>query len=565
MPLARWNRAAAFLAALILGGLVVYQTGLFRSSAGATFDEPLYLDLGTSAWCTGAIPKIDIPTPGALPLLAANWLPALASGSGPFSPEETTELLYLSRLAAACLIGVPLVLLVFAWLTRRHGWLVGAAGGALVALSPSIVAHAGIAATDACFTLFALLALLALRWYMASPTGIRLVLLGAAIGLALGAKQSALFLFPVAGIVLTQTLTPASWSWRSAGGWVVRLAMHNLILGVVAVAVCTACYLFEFEPLLMPGSSHGYFERLFGENAFAATLAGACEHIYVPTALRSLLSQFGHGMEGHPAFLAGMRSSHGWWYYFPAAFALKSTPAEWFLAGAVLVFLCTGRSWRDPTVRVWLLAILVFSVLAAKSPLNIGQRYILVLYPLIVLVAVDGLATRWHRPRLLVAGTALLVVVQAASISAIAPHYLGYFNPLVGGPENGYRYLVDSNVDWGQDLPALRAELQRLDGQRVALAYFGSDTPAAYGIPSSHWRKASDAELADCDYLAISVTYLQGLYLRGDPFARFRSLPPVARAGYSILLYDLRDEEVALALSSAREGHAVRPAIAARE
>lgn len=565
MSATRWSGVCAGLAALSLAGLVVYQTGLFRSSAGATYDEPLYLGLGASAWCTGAIPKIDMPTPGAVPLLAVNWLPALVAGSGPFSPEETTELLFLSRLAAACLVGVPLVLLVFAWLTWRHGWLVGTVGGALMALSPSIVAHAGIAATDACFTLFALLALLALRWYMASPSGIRLVLLGAAIGLALGAKQSALFLFPVAGIVLAQTLAPAFWSWRSAGGWLVRLATCSLVLGLVALAVCTACYLFEFEPLLIPGSTHGYFQKLFGENAFAATLVGVCEHIYVPTALRSLLSQVGHGMEGHPAFLAGMRSSHGWWYYFPAAFAWKSTPAELFLAGAVLVFLCKGNSWRDPTVRVWLLAILVFSVLAAKSPLNIGQRYILVLYPLIVLVAVDGLAARWRQPRLLLSGAALLVVVQAASISSIAPHYLGYFNSLAGGPENGHHYLVDSNVDWGQDLPALRDELQRLDGQRVALAYFGSDAPAAYGISSSHWRKASDAELADCDYLAISVTHLQGLYVRGDPFARFRSLPPVGRAGYSILLYDLRDEEVALALSAAREGYAVRPAVAARE
>jgi len=67
--------------------------------------------------------------------------------------------------------------------------------------------------------------------------------------------------------------------------------------------------------------------------------------------------------------------------------------------------------------------------------------------------------------------------------------YLAYFNQVAAGPKNGYKHLVDSSLDWGQDLPALRSWLaQNPDrfgtGQRY-LAYFGTALPEWYGIKAT--------------------------------------------------------------------------------
>ena len=131
----------------------------------------------------------------------------------------------------------------------------------------------------------------------------------------------------------------------------------------------------------------------------------------------------------------------------------------------------------------------------------------------------------------------------------IHPHYLAYFNELAGGPDNGWKYLVDSNLDWGQDLKGLKKFMQERGISRINLSYFGSDSPDRYGIaynwlPSFYLRDPDPGhhEPVLKGRVAISATNLQGPYFgTGDPFARFRALQPVAKIGYSIFIYKLDD------------------------
>ena len=99
--------------------------------------------------------------------------------------------------------------------------------------------------------------------------------------------------------------------------------------------------------------------------------------------------------------------------------------------------------------------------MAMTSPLNLGERHLLPTYPALFILA--GGAAGWlrsqHRWFGAAAVAALLVALGAESI-AIRPHYLAYFNVLAGGPESGYRHLVDSSLDWGQDLPGLKRWLE---------------------------------------------------------------------------------------------------------
>jgi hypothetical protein len=145
---------------------------------------------------------------------------------------------------------------------------------------------------------------------------------------------------------------------------------------------------------------------------------------------------------------------------------------------------------------------------------------------------------------------AAIVLLQVSSAILIAPHYLSYFNRLSGGPAVGYRYLADSNIDWGQDLPALREALSNLGSRGLLFSYFGNAPFASYGLSADVWTSAVRHDFDRWDYVAISVTHLDGLFVTGDPFEPFRRLSPTARAGYSILIFSTRRPEVREAMAA---------------
>src|SRR5262249_27380177 len=129
------------------------------------------------------------------------------------------------------------------------------------------------------------------------------------------------------------------------------------------------------------------------------------------------------------------------------------------------------------------------------------------------------------------------------------PYELAYFNEVVGGPRNGYRWLVDSNLDWGQDLRRLAdyAHSQKLG--RIALAYFGNARPEYYGIQYTPMpvalglMKTPDNAILPrptSGIVAISATELQDVYAEDKQrYAWLRRLTPVDNVGHSILIYDL--------------------------
>jgi hypothetical protein len=148
-------------------------------------------------------------------------------------------------------------------------------------------------------------------------------------------------------------------------------------------------------------------------------------------------------------------------------------------------------------------------------------------------------------------GAALLFT--AGSVLRIAPHQLAYFNEFVGGPENGYRYLSDSNLDWGQDLKGLKSYIVKQNLEVIYLSYFGSASPSYYGIryqyaPGSwlrDWpppREKISPHARRRDILAISVYNLQDVSSPDDPLFRWLwARAPIAKIGYSIFIYDLTD------------------------
>lgn len=137
----------------------------------------------------------------------------------------------------------------------------------------------------------------------------------------------------------------------------------------------------------------------------------------------------------------------------------------------------------------------------------------------------------------------------AASALAAWPDYIPYFNELVGGPRNGFHWLGDSNVDWGQDLKELKRFMDRRGIDRIQLSYFGTADPAHYGIeyeylPSANSSLRPTPALLDgvspSRFIAISAYQYQGIDFDNKEF--YRSLyryVPNELVGNSILVFEL--------------------------
>ena len=243
----------------------------------------------------------------------------------------------------------------------------------------------------------------------------------------------------------------------------------------------------------------------------------------------------------------GRYAYEGWWYYFPLAFLIKTPLGSLLLIGAALLVFRASRTeeWR---AALFLLGpVVVIFAAMTQSKVNIGVRHILPVYPLLFVFA-SRLATLHFRRGwlgLLLLGVPL--VMTALSSLKVAPHQLAYFNEIVGGPEEGYRYLSDSNLDWGQDLKGLKRYMEREGLAMIYLSYSGSVPPTCYGIhyqpaPAPwEWQHSADVlPHGRREVLAISVTNLQGVsFAEQDLYRWLYSRTPVAKIGYSIFVYDL--------------------------
>lgn len=249
--------------------------------------------------------------------------------------------------------------------------------------------------------------------------------------------------------------------------------------------------------------------------------------------------------EGRASYLLGRHTTTGSPLYFPVALFAK-TPL------ALLVLAAGGAwaAWRREE-RLWLLAPpAAFFALALTAKVQIGVRHLLPVFPFLALWAGLAAAELLKRGAAARAALAVLALWAGASVARARPHLLSYFNEAAGGPAGGREWLLDSNLDWGQDLPGLAAALKARGNPPVYLAYFGVADPSYYGIryvqALANWnvpRPGDDVDPAAAGgpvLFAVSATNLKGVYIqRHDLLAWLEARRPVAAPGESILLYDL--------------------------
>jgi hypothetical protein len=469
--------------------------------------------------------------------------------------NDARRLLFRGR-AAVVVLGALLGLAVFFWTRRLFGGPAAALAFFLCVLSPDVLAHGQLVTTDLAFALFTLLAVALFERATARISPGRVLLAGAATGCAFATKFSAPVLVPIlAALAAVVVLCPEAVRDRRGTpieglrARAVHLLLVLLAIAVVAFLVLWTSYGFarqmspdpEVEAKVLaalgPPTSGG------GKAAAALGRTGLLPEAYV----RGLVFVLDNA-QGRPTFLMGRLSPNGFPHYFLVTFLLKTPIPLLLLLGVTLA--TASRLPARTAPFVWI-PVVVYGFVAATSRLQIGHRHLLPLYPFLFVAAGRAVALLAARPagRAKVGAVALgaLCAWYAAGTLRLHPHYLAYFNELAGGPSQGWRYLVDSNLDWGQDLPGLKAWMDAHGVARIKLSYFGSADPGYYGIDADYLpgymspRPARvTREVRPGDVVAVSATNLQGVYLdEADRplMERFRLARPVARIGYSIFIY----------------------------
>ncbi|MBI5631018.1 MAG: glycosyltransferase family 39 protein [Elusimicrobia bacterium] len=514
-----------FFAAWLGSVLVMVWLGRgFIRSAAPTFDEPVHLVSGYSCLLRPGQCLNDENHPPFGELWAA--LPLLVHGPRAFFDHAFWRerrlynygdlFLYKNSLPAErlldtarfwCLLTWPTFLSwgVLEWSLRLGGPAGLWAGALLLALSPPLISNAALVTTDMPAAVFFFLTCWLLS--MARRSQGRWMLAGLCLGLGLASKFS-LIIMPA---VLLLGLGLESLLGRVEGrrGW--------KLLGLCASALMILLVVYRFQGL------GAYWQGL-----------------------RATFARLG---EGRATFLSGDYSTSGFWLYFPAAFLWKTPLPLLIFSSAGLVASLKRRRGGE----LWLLLPpAVFFTAATISRTQIGYRHILPLYPFMIVLGARGAFWAWSRPYWPRALAGLAAFWLAASVFKAHPDHLAYFNELVP-PGQGYRYLVDSNLDWGQGLKGLAREIARRGSPPIVLSYFGTADPSYYGLRYVPLGCVSPVERREGlapsspqpDLLAVSATNLQGLYfVDREGFSWLKSRTPVFAAGNSIFLYDLsRDPE----------------------
>jgi hypothetical protein len=446
-----------------------------------------------------------------------------------FYPYRPLDRLALAARVPVALLGVLLAALVYRWAADLFGPPAGLGALLLVTFDPNLLAHAGLATNDLAVTVACFAAMFTFWRFLRRPTIRRALLAGLVLGLAQGTKLNALLLLPTQALL---ALAHALWSSKSSRHSPLLFhASRFTLIWLTAALTLWACYGFELRalpgwPIPLPAATH----LLLWKRVTEATGGG------------------------HPGFLMGEISSRGWWHYFPVAFGIKTPlPTLLVLLAALMAFTAgRRRRWIDE------LALGLFPTLYAAftvfSRLNIGYRHLLPVLPFLCVWAsrlfAPVLWAVWRGARRQWAAVAVLVVLSAwliAGTVAIWPFHLAYFNELIGGPGQGYRYLVDSNTDWGQALKALRHYLEREGIEQVRLSTYIEYGAAfeQYGLnvdPLPPLHAAPGVLPArfnpPAGVYAISTTTLQGIFT-ADPemYDWFRKREPDARIGHAMFLY----------------------------
>lgn len=501
------------------------------------------------------------------------------------TPANDPDALLRAAHARMIVVGGALAAVSGWWARRLAGNLAAIVAVAALCFDPNFLAHAPQVKNDVPIALCLILLMAAVSSLGEKATPLRFFVVALLSAAAINIKFTGILALPIAAAaLLLRALLPKPWQCfgravqSRLGRISIAAAMVACLLPIMWASIW-ACYQFRFSPTPSPSEHFGLTDilrtRARGDwiaahggqtsppsnvvDDFVAhwhpkpitrlTLA-AIDHRLLPEAFLVGFLHLTGQSETRVMFLGGSISYTGWWYYFPLAMLFK-TPLATLAALALAGIYCIARrltsQFADPwAISATLLAPAIYFAAAVLSDVNVGIRHLLPVYPfLYILLGISAARSIRHFPK----STKLILAVLAAGLAlesaAAFPNFVPFLNIASGGWRQGVTLLGDSNIDLGQDLPALADWQRQNPGLQLYLCYFGTADPRYYRIhyinmPGSMAPPDQNQIAGVPSVIAISAGTLRDPLIPASQQQLFRDLqsrPPLVVLGHTLYLY----------------------------
>lgn len=501
------------------------------------------------------------------------------------------DLILLSSRIPMLILMIILGIYVYLWTKKLFGPRAALLSLFLFSFSPNIIAHSRFVTTDIAATLGIMMALYHFIDYLKNPSWKKMLFAGTALAIAGLLKYSCFVLYPMflmlvfAAIILRKKEMPEkfflSWLFKKQllkRGFV-YLGSFTLIclMSFVIIAIFYQGMMYkmpvEMQHLLIDTSL--VQEEAAGTRNILHQMAGNILTQGFGQWLLGLFMVFTRVAGGNTTYFLGETSNQAWWYFYPVAIIIK-TPLPTLILTLIcgifsvkvvysFLFRLLGKTkqqtkklnylffeirklvWSKITILSLLGVIIFFLGTGIVSNLNIGLRHVLPFYPFWFILLGGGTIFIFKKlkkqTKVIAFGfLSMLMIWYFVSNLITFPSYLAYFNETVGGSKNGYKYMVDSNVDWGQDLKRLAKFVEKNNIDQIKVDYFGGGAPNYYlGEKYQEWHASSGKTTG---WIAVSATYYQNSkyysrVLKENDYSWLENYQPVAIIGHSILVYNI--------------------------
>ena len=478
------------------------------------------------------------------------WYFLYRSGNNP------DEILFWSRISMiflALLFGI----LLYKWAVEALGRKAGLFVLFLYAFTPEILAHGHLVTTDVAAAFGFTLSIYTFNKFLQKKTWKYLLFAGLAFGVAQLLKFSAFLLFAIFLILIfikacfdkkagTNTYPKALWSYFKS----------YLLISLISIIVVWIVYIpmvwntpVDIEKMVI-AKNLTLDPRTQILRDFLGSLAGNPITRAIGHYLLGVMLVFGRVAGGNSTFILGHFSDKAIPWFFPVAWLLKTPATILVLFFFSLSFLIIRKIRnRSEAWFLWLLFVpfAIYWAISVKGSLNIGTRHLLPTLPFLYLF-IGLMMKEIIESKKLAANIAVIVIIFSLAVPILAnyPNYLGYFNIFTTG-QNKYNLMVDSSLDWGQDLKRLTEFVKENDIKNLKIDYFGGGLPSHYLPEATSWRSGYGPTSG---WIAISATFYQMSKMHGKSEGKWSydwldRYKPTKVVGASILLFYIPPESLA--------------------